>query len=856
MGNFYPTSKKRGIKTAAVLSAFTLFSGLASAQYCTTGGPSSGSDSNVESVLLNGNASSINFTGTCPGITGVEDQTALSADLSIGNSYSVEVEYGTCGGSYSGAGTVWIDWNQDQVFDASEEVGTWSGSPTALEIHNFTVPSGAMVGTTRMRVMQRESGSLPLDPCGSYLWGSVIDFNITVNPGATDDAALGAIAYPSTACGLTTDSVGVTLLNPGINAIDSLHLNYSINGGPVSSDTLSGLGLASGGSLTHTFSMFGDFTTPGTYTIMAWVDYDLDAQSANDTVMLTIENIPVLNNFPYLEDFENGMAAYSAGGSASSWEFGNPSNSFISSAASGDSAWVTNLTGNYNSSENSWVESPCFDFTSYTVDPSLRFSFIMNGESCCDESWIEVSDDAGATWSKLGSAATGTSGWYNDTSNEWWDGDHDNGQDYITSEHVLTGLAGSSDVKIRWVFSSDGSVQYEGVGFDDVTISTYPEVALGPNDTLCVDTTYMLGLGTGTYEWSLDGQVVSSDSSYTFTNSVQVVDTLMLTFTNPVGFSSSDTVEYYYVPVVNLGADEAVCDGDELPLDATLFNENGPIPSLLFNWSTGSASSNIDAATAGTYSVTVTDPVSGCVSEDEMVLTVNANPVPNIGADTSICEGAILILDPGMWQGYSWNNGSNSQQVIVNTTGSYSVDVTDDNGCTGSDNIIVSVNPTPVIEIGNDTVVGAGYVFNLDAGLGYNSYLWSNNTSDPTATIIADEPQVIFVRVVDAFGCTGYDEFKVDIALGAEELHNAQAFNVFPNPVKNSTQVQFELKQFSDVEIQLFDIQGRVVFNQKESLSQGAYTNPLDLSSVEAGTYILTLKVNGEMAAQTRIVKM
>jgi hypothetical protein len=330
----------------------------------------------------------------------------------------------------------------------------------------------------------------------------------------------------------------------------------------------------------------------------------------------------------------------------------------------------------------------------------------------------------------------------------------------------------------------------------------------------------------------------------------------MLSFTNTVGFEARDTVIYYYVPPVDLGGDAEVCDGDEATFDATIFDASGPMTSLIYDWSNNNSSPSINVSSAGTYSVTVTDATSGCVTEDEVELFVNPNPVVDLGADTAVCEEETLILNAGMWNSYNWNIGSNSQEIIVSQTGTYNVDVTDTNGCIGSDNIIVTVNPTPVIEIGNDTMVGAGYIFDLDAGLGYNTYLWSNNTTDPTTSILADEPKVIFVRVVDAFGCVGYDEFRVDVALGAEELHNGNAFNVFPNPAKTYTQVAFELKQFADVEITVMDIQGRVVLQNIQTLSQGSYNENLDLSGVEAGTYILTLRVNGEVAAQSRVVKM
>jgi hypothetical protein len=126
---------------------------------------------------------SINYTG-CPGVIGLQDLTALGTTLNAGSNYTVNVQFGTCGGNYNGAGTVWIDFDQSGYFDASEVIGTWSGiPPTPLSTFNFTVPAGAQNGVTRMRVTQQEAGSLPLNPCATFSWGSVMDFSITIGNG-------------------------------------------------------------------------------------------------------------------------------------------------------------------------------------------------------------------------------------------------------------------------------------------------------------------------------------------------------------------------------------------------------------------------------------------------------------------------------------------------------------------------------------------------------------------------------------------------------------------------------------------------------------------------------------------------
>lgn len=155
----------------------------ANTQYCTNVGPSSNIDSNVESVILNGVVGSINYTG-CPGVVGLQDLTAMGTTLNAGSPYTAQIKFGTCGGNYSGAGTAWIDFDQNGTFDPLESIGTWQGTPpVATSVFNFTVPSGAQNGVTRMRITQQENGTLPLNPCATFSWGSVMDFSITIGNG-------------------------------------------------------------------------------------------------------------------------------------------------------------------------------------------------------------------------------------------------------------------------------------------------------------------------------------------------------------------------------------------------------------------------------------------------------------------------------------------------------------------------------------------------------------------------------------------------------------------------------------------------------------------------------------------------
>ncbi len=171
------------MKILLLLVSFLFVCASSFGQYCVSGGPSNNADSNIEFVSITGSSGSINYTG-CPGVTGVEHYTAESVSLGRGNSFSLDVLFGTCGGNYAGAGEVWIDFNQNFTFESNESIGTWTGTPpTAISTFNFTVPLTSTIGPTRMRIMHREGGAIPLDPCSNFTWGSVTDFNVVIVEG-------------------------------------------------------------------------------------------------------------------------------------------------------------------------------------------------------------------------------------------------------------------------------------------------------------------------------------------------------------------------------------------------------------------------------------------------------------------------------------------------------------------------------------------------------------------------------------------------------------------------------------------------------------------------------------------------
>lgn len=95
---------------------------------------------------------------------------------------------------------------------------------------------------------------------------------------------------------------------------------------------------------------------------------------------------------------------------------------------------------------------------------------------------------------------------------------------------------------------------------------------------------------------------------------------------------------------------------------------------------------------AVTYIVTVTD-VNDCEIIDTVEVVGKANPIVNLGPDINITQGGEATLDAGAGNNliYKWSTGETTQTIVVNDLGTYSVTVTNAQGCSASDDVIVTV---------------------------------------------------------------------------------------------------------------------------------------------------------------------
>ncbi|QQS29315.1 MAG: T9SS type A sorting domain-containing protein [Sphingobacteriales bacterium] len=319
---------------------------------------------------------------------------------------------------------------------------------------------------------------------------------------------------------------------------------------------------------------------------------------------------------------------------------------------------------------------------------------------------------------------------------------------------------------------------YDNNGNSSSCTSTVTVVDTEPPVAGCQDVTVTLDEnGTG----SLSAEQVNNGSSDNcdfdllldqtdFTCANQGSNTVTLTVTDGSGNTSTCSAVVTVIPgfsaSINPSGSTSLCENECIYLDAGLF------ASYLWSANAGSSTGQtVEVCDAGTYSVTVTD-INGCTSTAEISVTVNPLPTPEITADgaTSFCDGGSVELDAGEYSSYQWNAlGGNATTQTITTTeaGTYSVTVTDANGCTGVDNIEITIYDLPVVSVDGVTQVCEGGTLNFSAS-GGNAYTWVGpndfSSSSDNVTITNAEASMsgtYTVTVSNENGCTS--EYEVEV---------------------------------------------------------------------------------------------
>jgi hypothetical protein len=376
-----------------------------------------------------------------------------------------------------------------------------------------------------------------------------------------------------------------------------------------------------------------------------------------------------------------------------------------------------------------------------------------------------------------------------------------------------------------------------------VTVNPTPVVNLGIDTFVCTGTSYTLNAQNpgAVYVWD--------DASTAQTRTVTTSGTYSVKVTNTYNCSNRDTavVTYLVSPTVNLGNDISACAGDVVTL-------NAGNPGNSYLWDNGTVQQTRNVTTSGSYHVVVTN-AANCKGYDTVMVTVHALPIVNLGNDTTICHGQVLVLDAGNpGDTYVWTDNSTNQTLSVNATGTYGVHVTDMYHCVGTDNLSLFVKPLPsgtINAVHGDT---ATYTFNILNPQYVTAYVWDFGDGTPFVTgglvqhRYAHNGQylvsVIFVgECADTSNASRTVEVY-DVVGGGTAIHqvaNAKDLSLYPNPARDLVIVE-NLGNLNLEHITVYNVLGQKVYDQP---ADNKMKHSIRTSTLISGMYTVRIETSG-----------
>lgn len=182
--------------------------------------------------------------------------------------------------------------------------------------------------------------------------------------------------------------------------------------------------------------------------------------------------------------------------------------------------------------------------------------------------------------------------------------------------------------------------------------------------------------------------------------------------------------------------------------------------------------------------------VNGCWSPyDTIPVTVYLQPVPIITGPPLICAGTLGALTTTTpYPQYVWSNGGTTNDTAMVSAGSYTVTVTDTNGCVGTSAPFTVAVSNPVVTITGMQIYCENTSLQLTAsGNGFATYLWSDGTSQPTAFTTGGQ---FWVAITDTVGCPASDTVTTTPSpLPVADFSHTNVCNLFSMPFTDASTV-------------------------------------------------------------------
>ncbi len=320
---------------------------------------------------------------------------------------------------------------------------------------------------------------------------------------------------------------------------------------------------------------------------------------------------------------------------------------------------------------------------------------------------------------------------------------------------INVNAAGVYWVDITDVYGCTGRDEAELTIENDLTVNIFsaPEIQLCAGEDTILRTNYNAADG---YNFTWTGLVNSNDETIV---TIQNSGIYEVKVDNGLGCEGDAEIEVIITPLPEPDPQDAeFCEGESVNIGL------GMGASYNYSWDNGEATEFIEVNSSNIsspYEVTVTNALTGCEAKANINVTEHINPIVILD-DVAVCEGIPVELRSAnnyVNVNYSWTGGANTETINPANGGNYTLTVTDEFGCEGSDDATVTFFPIPEVDLGEDTVtICEGEEHTFDAGNEGKAIQWNNGAI--TSKVKGVETYK-YVVSVEEDGCAAKDSAQL-----------------------------------------------------------------------------------------------
>lgn len=302
--------------------------------------------------------------------------------------------------------------------------------------------------------------------------------------------------------------------------------------------------------------------------------------------------------------------------------------------------------------------------------------------------------------------------------------------------------------------------------------------------------------------------------------------------------------------IIGAGVLNVSCNGGSN--GAIYVNANGGTGTLQYslNGVTYQSSTIFTGLTAGNYTIYVKD-ASGCVVTAPKTVTQPAVlSVASSVSDVMCAGGNDGVIDLTVYGGvypytFDWSNNASTEDVFNLASGTYSVTVTDDNGCVNTQSFTINQPVNPLIVNGvitnasSQTASDGSIDITPTGGNGPYTFLWSNNATTEDLTGLT--PGVYTVMITDANDCSTSGTYTVSFAIGIATQSVAEGISLYPNPAHENFTIDAGINTVDKLEV--MNVLGQVAYAAEPKTTKVQVST----DSFTPGIYFVRIYSKGEV---------